>query len=420
MQCWLSRIGTCWSRVVLCAKEMLPLLQTFTLNVSLRKGMEKLIQHGIVAPLTRQSSQPGQIGVNALSALVQLSSLGTSTSQCVEDLLQAGALRRMVEITLSTRESSEESKKVWKQRVNYSMALIANMTRTEQGAVELVGKTLPEEAVPSSNTEESLPTKPTMELLLSRFLSPQYFDDDDDDIDDEEEALDNMAELDSRYNDPYQHFAAVLMNSTQLEAGQKFVLRIQRDGDAAPTSVLQAILPQLKSKNPIRRRGIAGTIKNCCLNSDFAWWLLEEVKIVKHLLYPLAGPEELDVDEKRGMDPDLWLQGPDKVREPDHWTRILLVEAILLLCASGRKSRQRLRLERTYVILKLADMVEENEDVSERIDECVQFLRRDEEGTVEGSSDRMVEEALTKTRLALPVSCTARQVGANEDYDDVD
>lgn len=381
--------------------------------------MEKLIQHGIVTPLTHNCSRPGQIGVNALSALVQLSSQGTSAPQCVEDLLQGGALRRMIEITLSTR--SEESEDHWKQRVNYSMALMANMTRTEEGAVELVGRTLPEEAVSTSESpeQETLPTKPTMELLLSRFLSPQYIGENDEDDIDDEEALDNMAELDSRYNDPYQHFAAVLMNSTQLEAGKKFVLRIQRNDDST-ASVLQAILPQLESNSPSRRRGIAGTIKNCCLETDFAWWLLEEVKIVKHLLYPLAGPEELDVDEKRGMNPDLWLQGPDKVREPDHLTRLFLVEAILLLCASGRKSRERLRLERTYVILKLADMVEEKEDVSERIDECVQYLRRDEEGTAEGSSDRMVQETLNKSRLALPVSSTAKQIGANDDYDDVD
>jgi hypothetical protein len=58
--------------------------------------------------------------------------------------------------------------------------------------------------------------------------------------------------------------------------------------------------------------------------------------------------------------------------------------------------------------------------VSERIDECVQFLKRDEEGTAEGSSDRLVEEAFTKKRLALLVSSTAKQIGGNEDYDDVD
>lgn len=141
--------------------------------------------------------------------------------------------------------------------------------------------------------------------------------------------------------------------------------------------------------------------------------MLNVVKVTKHLLYPLAGPEELDIDEKKGLEPDLWLEGPDKKREVDHYTRLFLVESILLLCASGRKSREQLRLERVYVILKWADMSEEHEDVSEQINECVQFLRRDEEGTTEGSSDKFVHESYNKPTKAI-------QVGINEDFDDVD
>ena len=125
------------------------------------------------------------------------------------------------------------------------------------------------------------------------------------------------------------------------------------------------------------------------------------------------GPEELDIDEKKGLDPDLWIEGPDKVREPDHLTRLALVESILLLCCGGRKNREQLRLERVYIILKWADMVEEHEDVSAQIEECVQFLRRDEEGTAEGSSDKMVADAYLRPT-------TAANVGATENFDDVD
>ena len=83
-----------------------------------------------------------------------------------------------------------------------------------------------------------------------------------------------------------------------------------------------------------------------------------------HLLYPLAGPEELDYDDKQGLPVDLWMEGPDKLREPDHITRLFLVEAILFLLSTGRASRNTMRLQRTYVILKIADLVEEMEDVS--------------------------------------------------------
>jgi hypothetical protein len=270
---------------------------------------------------------------------------------------------------------------------------------------------LPDEAVVASSeaTADKLPTKPMLELLMARFLNEKYIQE----IDyatllEDEEALDSSAV------DPFQHFAAVLMNSTQVEAGRRFMLKIhRRDSNDKGTTAFQTVLSQLRSPNPIRRRGIAGVIRNCCLEKESAWWFLHEVGLTKHLLYPLAGPEELTVEEKQGLDPDLWLEGPDKKREPDHLTRLFLVESILLLCCTGRKSREKLRLDRCYVILKWADMVEEHEDVSERIYDCVNFLRRDEEGTEEGSSDKFVAEAYRKITAH-------RAVAAKEDYDDVD
>jgi hypothetical protein len=297
-------------------------------------------------------------------------------------------------------------------KINYAMSLLANLTRTEEGAVELVGKTLPDQAV-SKQDVVLQNARPTMDLLLSRFLHHVVI------VSDNDAVVDYTAmsaeELDSHHHDPYQHFAAVLMNSTQTLAGRRFLFQLH---ESQPT-VLERLLPQLRSVNPIRRRGIAGVLRNACLERDSAWWLLNTIAITKHLLYPLAGPEALDVDEKQGLDPDVWLEGPDKVREPDHLTRLWLVEAILLLCTTGRNSRDTLRLARVYVILKLADMVEEQEDVSERIYDIVNYLRRDEEGTAEGSSDRIVETAYYKAAVSSGPS-PAAVVATSEDFDEMD
>lgn len=386
-------------------------------------GMAKLIKHGVIAPLTKNSVYPDPVGFTSLTALLHLSSRGISAAQGVEDLLATGGLNRMTEIVLSRPDdNSREAEIAWKKRVNLAMALLANMTRTEQGAVELVGFTVPDEAIPTEGRGETeaavdkLPTKPTLELVMARFLNLNYTEDSINYDETEGEHLDNS------WQDPFQHFAGVLMNSTQTEAGRRFILRIRGNtsstNGASSSSFLQILLSHLRSKNPIRRRGIAGTVRNCCLETDSSWWMLNVVQISKHLCYPLAGPEELEVDEKRGLDPDLWLEGPDKKREPDQLTRLFLVESILMLCASGRKSREKLRLDRVYVILKMADMVEESEDVSERIHECVQYLRRDEAGTEEGSSDKLVEEAIRPKLLLLP--STTQQVTNGENYDDVD
>jgi hypothetical protein len=373
--------------------------------------MEKLVQHGVVAPLVKNCSDASSdAGLNALQSLVHLSSLGTASNQCIVDMLEAGGISRMTEIVLSMDSSTKD----WRKRINFSCALLANMTRTETGAIDLVGKTLPEEAV-KVDGESSTTTKkdrPTLTLLLERFWNRQYLEMVD--------FRDLEDDLDSHDKDPFQHFAAVLMNLTQVAQGRKFLLRIPQtkgDDDSVQVSIFETLLAQLRSPNPIRRRGIAGTIRNCCLEMESAWWFLNVLNLTSLILYPLAGPEALDVDDKIGMDPDLWLEGPDKERETDMSTRLFLVEAILLLCASGRASRATIRLARTYVILKEADMVEEEESVSVAIEECVQYLRRDEEGTREGSSDKAVTEHITRN-LLMP--STSPQVGAEQDYDDVD
>ena len=412
--------------------------------------MEKLVTHGAVKALAKNFSHPNAIvSANALNGIVALSSQGTNAcvQQCLEELLLAGGINRVTEVILSPspppepQQPSDKDKEspwdLWRKRVNFALAILANLTRSEEGAVELVGKTLPEKAVSSiqltDEEKEKLPTKPLLELMLSRFLRLNFTTDEganENNVNDHSDNNDgakvvlalanapNEVLQDSDYTDPYQHFASVLMNCSQTESARKFVLKIRRkhDNDENPTSVLQAILPQLRSKNPIRRRGIAGVIRNCCLERDSVWWFLNVVKLTKHLLYPLAGPEELDLDEKKGLDPDVWLEGPDKVREPDSTTRLFLVESLLLLCAGGRQSREVLRLERVYVVLKMADMVEEKEEVSERIEECVQFLRRDEEGTYEGSSDMMVTEDL-KPKSAFQITMRAND---DDDYDNVD
>ena len=138
--------------------------------------------------------------------------------------------------------------------------------------------------------------------------------------------------------DPYQYVAAVIMNVTQLETGRDFLMKlihslrvkknatldgIREDGgetkknDTTSTSHLQSLLPQLASYNLHRRRGMAGTLKNCCFSKDSIWWLMNVVHMDKALLTLLAGPEELTIDEKVGLDPDYWLSGSQKVREPN-------------------------------------------------------------------------------------------------------
>ena len=120
-------------------------------------------QHGFVALLAQNTAydRDEAVAVNALKALVYLSSSSShggggggdaGINQCVLDLQEAGGVNRMLEIALSSSSKSNSNDKMWRQKVNYALALLANLTRTEEGAVALVGRTLPDEAVPSSSS----------------------------------------------------------------------------------------------------------------------------------------------------------------------------------------------------------------------------------------------------------------------------
>jgi hypothetical protein len=376
----------------------------------------------------------------------------------VDQLLDHRAVGRLVELVLDLPSDTQQLSKSSKKIINIALAILSNLTRTERGALELVGTTLPDEAVYNSGKIEKLPeksgdgetpnrTKPSenehdqyvrikasMELLLDRFVRNQPEKNTTVDL-----SVLEPNEWDAALSvmDPYQHFAALLMNATQVKAGRKFATRIPRDASSEgnnnaeqPQSVLQRLLPVLREKsqyaNPFRRRGIAGMVRNCCVDTkENAWWLINICKVLTPLLMPLMGPEDLSFDDKKGMDPDLWLDGPDQVRDIDATTRLYCVESVLALLASGRASRKTVRLAKTYMVLKTCDLAEPSEEVSEKISECVNFLRRDEEGAYEGSSDNQVygeDEEETKRIAGLLEAAPSATIAppSDEDFDGVD
>jgi len=430
---------------------------------------------------------------------------------CVEHLLDLKAIPRFVEFILELPSDVSKLSKSTKKIINTTLSILVNLTRTERGAIELVGTTLPEEAVYNNanqdNEEEGeeprivliedddeeeekkrhhdnndndndkhVRIKPSMELLLDRFMKTNSSSSS---YNNTTNNKDNAPYVDLSIfepnewdqllfeYDPYQHFASLLMNATQVKGGRKFLTRIPRtttnnntsstssvvvgkqDKQPPPQlSVLQKLVPILRQKhsttnsnstNPFRRRGIAGMIRNICLDreNDQSWWLLNICEVITPLLLPLMGPEELELDDKKGMDPDLWLDGPDKQRDIDSVTRLYCVESILALLATGRINRKYIRKAQTYTVLKQCDMVEDCEEVSDRIQECVNFLRRDEEGTYEGSSDHQIYKStiddtndngddtvnsglLLKADPSIPIPIPIPIQNIDENFDEVD
>lgn len=91
----------------------------------------------------------------------------------------------------------------------------------------------------------------------------------------------------------------------------------------------------------------------------------------------------------------------------------MLVETLLGLCASGRRNREYMRSKQTYPILKMLDLVEESEQVSEKISDCVNYVRRDEEGK-DGEVDKVIKENMEKVKQVI------KPLDETVSYDNVD
>lgn len=246
-----------------------------------------VVKHVMVPLLAKNIAHPdASVAVKALRCLLFLSSCGSTANKASLDLLEASGLNRLLEVALSSAENREELQ-AWKNRVCLAMSLLANLTRSEEGSIQMAGTTMPEHAlaVIDESTELEGTRPPSLQLLLARFLNPKYIH-----ANAEHEILDLIGD-DSDAKDPYEHFGSVLVNVTQVEAGRQFVLKLNRK--SGQESLLQKLLPILlqppASTSALRRRGVAGMVRNCCYDKDSAWWLLNVVNVTKYLLYPLAG-----------------------------------------------------------------------------------------------------------------------------------
>lgn len=149
--------------------------------------------------------------------------------------------------------------------------------------------------------------------------------------------------------DEFEMVASVLHNVTQVPEGQALIVDPER-------GIIKALLPQLNSPSVIRRRGIAGMLRNCCFvveDEEKAKFLASrDLGLITAVMFALHGPEDLDEDDAPFVPAEVTRLGGAKVREPDALTRQLLLEALVLL-ASSRVAREEFRELRVYPILKL-------------------------------------------------------------------
>ncbi|PHH74735.1 hypothetical protein CDD82_4799 [Ophiocordyceps australis] len=153
-----------------------------------------------------------------------------------------------------------------------------------------------------------------------------------------------------------------------------------------PSSVAgEAVAPLCKLKvftqhaSPIRRKGVASTLKNVAFDLGSHPALLDDaaIDILPYILLPLAGPEDYDDDEAADMLPDLQLLPPDKRRDPDPTILQTHLETLTLLTTTLH-GRQVLRRIKVYPIIRETHLGVDDQDVKDACDRLVQVLMRDE------------------------------------------
>ncbi|KAH0836459.1 hypothetical protein J3R83DRAFT_8067 [Lanmaoa asiatica] len=220
------------------------------------------------------------------------------------------------------------------------------------------------------------------------------------------------------------HFLSnVFANLSASPSGRLFFVS-PRPGDVMkPESSLEyplsKIVPFTEHKDTIRRGGVVSTIKNCAFHAPAHQAILSPdtdkvavspsttlapgIDALPYILLPLAGPEELDLEDQEKLPSALQFLPPTKKRETDSVLRLTHVETLLLLCTT-RWGRDFLRANGVYEIIRATHSEETVDEVSRHIERLVQLIKGAE--GPETASDR--------------IDSTATSVQEREDFDDED
>ncbi|XP_078444715.1 ARM repeat superfamily protein isoform X2 [Wolffia australiana] len=129
---------------------------------------------------------------------------------------------------------------------------------------------------------------------------------------------------------------SILVNISKAEAGRKILLHPKR-------RLLKQIVQQMDSTNPLRKKGVSGTIRNCCFEADkqVENLLLMSEFLWPALLLPVAGKKIYGQEDTSKM--PLELANPLEIEREvtdDPEIRIQALEAIYLIVLqdTGRKA----------------------------------------------------------------------------------
>lgn len=137
-------------------------------------------------------------------------------------------------------------------------------------------------------------------------------------------------------DDSFEHVGSILVNISKNEAGRKILLDPKR-------GLLKQIIRQFDSSSPLRKKGVCGTIRNCCFEAENQ---LQNLLLVSEflwpaLLLPVAGHKIYAEQDTAKMPPELGTAlSIDREPVGDPEIRIQALEAIYLIVLqeAGRRA----------------------------------------------------------------------------------
>ncbi|XP_047964248.1 protein HGH1 homolog [Salvia hispanica] len=170
-------------------------------------------------------------------------------------------------------------------------------------------------------------------------------------------------------DDPFEHVASILVNISQKEAGRKLLLEPKR-------GLLKQIIRQFDSPSPLRKKGVSGTIRNCCFEAENQ---LQNLLLVSEflwpaLLLPVAGNKIYSEQDTSKMPPELGSAlsiEREAVDDPEICVQALDAIYLLVLQEAGRRAFWSINGPR---ILQVGYENEENPQVMEAFERVGSLL----------------------------------------------
>ncbi|WFD20191.1 Protein hgh1 [Malassezia caprae] len=187
--------------------------------------------------------------------------------------------------------------------------------------------------------------------------------------------------------------ASVFANVTVLPKGREFFVAPMAGANAkvADAYPIGRIMVYTEHADLIRRGGVISALKNVLFVKHAHKLLLAPAQaamdedrpsldILPYILMPLIDGKELakvDLEDQESLPEACQLVDENKPREKDSALRLMLVEALLLLCTS-HYGRESLRSRGAYIVVREAHLAEPKEQITEAIVRLVNLLKRDE------------------------------------------